>query len=135
MVIISLELTRVNPDRSTFSINVELTSTFFTLQRFGPSPSPNFKFMFFISEKGKESPLNLIIRILMLKIVYGMSRLTVIIRKQSNRKTTLLQWWSVFDFCFSRNLSNHYNLVKWVCFTCTITVSHAYRPLKVIILS
>ena len=24
-------------------INVELTSTFFTLQRFGPSPSPNFK--------------------------------------------------------------------------------------------
>ena len=26
-----------------FSINVELPSTFFTLQRFGPSPSPNFK--------------------------------------------------------------------------------------------
>ena len=25
------------------SINVELTSTFLTLQRFGPSPSPNFK--------------------------------------------------------------------------------------------
>ena len=43
MVIISLELTRVNPDRNIFSINVELTSTFFALQRFGPSPSPNFK--------------------------------------------------------------------------------------------
>ena len=43
MVIISLELTRVNPDRNIFSINVELTSTFFTQQRFGPSPSPNFK--------------------------------------------------------------------------------------------
>ena len=28
MVIISLELTRVNPDRNSFSINVELTSTF-----------------------------------------------------------------------------------------------------------
>ena len=42
-VIVSLELTRVNPDRNIFSINVELTSTFFTLQRFGPSPSPNFK--------------------------------------------------------------------------------------------
>ena len=28
MVIISLELTRVNPDRNIFSINVELTSTF-----------------------------------------------------------------------------------------------------------
>ena len=26
-------------------INVELTSTFFTLQRFGPSPSPNFKIL------------------------------------------------------------------------------------------
>ena len=31
---------RVNPDRNTFSINVELTSSF--IQRFGPSPSPNF---------------------------------------------------------------------------------------------
>ena len=31
------------PDRNIFSINVELTSTFFSLQRFGPSPSPNFK--------------------------------------------------------------------------------------------
>jgi len=43
MVIKSLELKRVNPDRNIFSINVdcELTSTFFTLQRFGPSPSPN----------------------------------------------------------------------------------------------
>ena len=28
MVILSLELTRVNPDRNIFSINVELTSTF-----------------------------------------------------------------------------------------------------------
>ena len=43
MVIISLELTRVNPDRNIFLINVELASTLFTLQRFGPSPSPNFK--------------------------------------------------------------------------------------------
>ena len=43
MVIISLELTRVNPDRNIFSINVELTSTFFTVLRFGPSPSLNFK--------------------------------------------------------------------------------------------
>ena len=39
----SQELTRVNPDRNIFSINVDLTSTFFTLQRFGLSPSPNFK--------------------------------------------------------------------------------------------
>ena len=29
--------------RNIFSINVKLTSTFFTLPRFGPSPSPNFK--------------------------------------------------------------------------------------------
>ena len=36
-------LRRVNPGRNIFSINVELTSTFFTLQRFGPSSSPNFK--------------------------------------------------------------------------------------------
>ena len=42
MVIISLELTRANPDRNIFLINVELTSTFFTLQRFGP----NFKSTF-----------------------------------------------------------------------------------------
>ena len=39
----SQELTRVNPDRNIFSINVELSSTLFTLQRFGPSPSPNLK--------------------------------------------------------------------------------------------
>ena len=45
MVIISLELTRVSPDRNIFSINVELTFTYFTLQRFGPSPSPNFKWI------------------------------------------------------------------------------------------
>jgi len=47
MVIISLELTRVNPDRNIFSINEELTFTFFTLKRFGPSPSLNFKSSFF----------------------------------------------------------------------------------------
>ena len=41
MVIISLELTRVNPDRNIFSINVELTSTFF----YSTSHSPNFKFI------------------------------------------------------------------------------------------
>ena len=39
----SQELSRVNPNRNIFSINVELTSTFFTLQRFGPSQSLNFK--------------------------------------------------------------------------------------------
>ena len=39
------KLTRVNPDRNMFSKNVELKSTFFTLQRFGPSPSPNFKYI------------------------------------------------------------------------------------------
>ena len=44
MVIISLELTRVNPDRNIFSINAELTSTFILYLQFGPSPSPNFKF-------------------------------------------------------------------------------------------
>ena len=43
MVIISLELTMVNPDRNIFLMNVELTSTFFTQQRVCPSPSPNFK--------------------------------------------------------------------------------------------
>ena len=39
-------MTRVNPDRNIFLINVGLTSTFFTLQRFGPSPSPNFRIVF-----------------------------------------------------------------------------------------
>ena len=38
------KLTRVNQDRNIFSINVELTSTFVTLQRFGPSSSQNFKY-------------------------------------------------------------------------------------------
>ena len=46
MVIISLELTKVNPDRNIFSINVEQTSTLFTLQRLGLSPSLNFKKVF-----------------------------------------------------------------------------------------
>ena len=32
------------PPKNTFSINVELTSTFFTLQRFGPSPSLNYNY-------------------------------------------------------------------------------------------
>jgi len=36
MVII--KLTRVNPDQNIFSTNVELISTFFTLQRFASSP-------------------------------------------------------------------------------------------------
>ena len=48
MVNISLELMKVNPDRNIFSINVKLTPTFFTLQRFGPSPSPNEKFYFLV---------------------------------------------------------------------------------------
>jgi len=58
MVIISLELTKVNPDRNIFSINVELTSTFFTLQRFGPSPSPS-ELCFFFKKLGnlKTEPL------------------------------------------------------------------------------
>ena len=43
----SQELTGVNPDRNIFSINEELTSTFFNLQRFGPSTSPNFEYVFF----------------------------------------------------------------------------------------
>ena len=34
MVIISLELTRVNPDRNIFSINVELTTTFLLYRGF-----------------------------------------------------------------------------------------------------
>ena len=63
MVIISLELTRVNQDRNIFSIYVELTSTFFfTLQRFGPSPSRNFKSILLLTSnkrmlrfKGKRS--------------------------------------------------------------------------------
>ena len=42
MVIISLELTKLNPDRNIFSINVELTSTFLTL--------PIFKFTIIILE-------------------------------------------------------------------------------------
>ena len=50
MVIISLELTRVNPERNIFSINVELTSTFFPLLRFGPSPLPNFKHRYIYSK-------------------------------------------------------------------------------------
>ena len=40
---ISITDEAVNPDRNIFSINVELTSTFFTLQRLGPSPSPSLK--------------------------------------------------------------------------------------------
>ena len=40
----SQELTRVNPARNIFSINVELKSNFFTLQRFGSSSQlPYFK--------------------------------------------------------------------------------------------
>ena len=39
----SQELTRVNPDRNIFSINCGTNIYFFTLQKFGPSPSPNFK--------------------------------------------------------------------------------------------
>ena len=42
MVIISLELTRVNPDRNIFN-KCGTNIYFFTLQRFGPSPSLNFK--------------------------------------------------------------------------------------------
>ena len=39
-----VRMTRVNPDRNIFSINVELTSTsFYSTARFGPSPSTNFK--------------------------------------------------------------------------------------------
>ena len=49
MVIILLKLTRVNPDRNIFSINVELTNIyFFTLKRFGPSPSPNVKYIYIV---------------------------------------------------------------------------------------
>ena len=52
IVAMSLELSRINPDRNIFSINVELTSTLFTLQRFGPSPTPNFKlFVLIYSER------------------------------------------------------------------------------------
>ena len=36
-------LENIKSDQNIFSINVELTSTFLTVQRFGPSPSPNFK--------------------------------------------------------------------------------------------
>ena len=40
----SQKLTRVNPDRNKFSITIIY---FFTLQRFGPSPSRNFKYFCF----------------------------------------------------------------------------------------
>ena len=46
MVIISLELTRVNPNRNIFSIIQEMLDLLFTLQRFGPSPSPNILNLF-----------------------------------------------------------------------------------------
>ncbi len=39
----SQELTRVNPDRNIFSIKCGTNIYFFTLQRSGPSQSPNFK--------------------------------------------------------------------------------------------
>ena len=54
IVIISLELTRVNPDQNMFLINVELTSTFYKLQRFGPSPSPNLKWLLLL--RGENGP-------------------------------------------------------------------------------
>ena len=44
MVIISLELTRVNLDRNIFLINCGTNIYFFPIQRFGPSPSPNFRY-------------------------------------------------------------------------------------------
>ena len=43
-------IVRVNPERNIFSINVELTSTFFPLLRFGPSPLPNFKHRYIYSK-------------------------------------------------------------------------------------
>ena len=43
MVIISLELTRVNLDRNVFSIKYGTTIYFFLLHRCSPSQSPNFK--------------------------------------------------------------------------------------------
>ena len=57
----------VNPDRNIFSINVELTSTVFALQRFGPSPSPNFmqmlnifsQFWFYLIKTGILTNINI----------------------------------------------------------------------------
>ena len=51
---ISLELTRVNPDRNIFSINVELKSISFTLHRFGLSPSPNYKSLITVITAGHD---------------------------------------------------------------------------------
>ena len=45
MVIISQELTRVNPDRNIFSIKCGTNIYFFPLQRFGPSPSSISKYL------------------------------------------------------------------------------------------
>ena len=46
----------MNPDQNIFSINVELTSTFYTLQRFGPSTSPNFKSLNNFEDRAGQSP-------------------------------------------------------------------------------
>ena len=52
------ELTRVNPDRNIFSINVKLTSTFLLYRGLVPSPSPNFKNIInfrFLGPKGQNN--------------------------------------------------------------------------------
>ena len=48
MVIIRLNWRGSTQNKIYFQKNVELTSAFFTLQRFGPSLSPNFKIIIFI---------------------------------------------------------------------------------------
>ena len=48
MVIISLELTRINQVRNIFSKNVEQKSTFLTPQKFGPLPTPNISYFLLI---------------------------------------------------------------------------------------
>ena len=55
---------------------------------------------------------------------------TVITRKQWNRKTTLMQYLSVFDGVTKQLvLPDTYKItffVKWVCLHCTIAVFHGH---------
>ena len=60
----------------------------------------------------------------------GKIHFTVRTRKQWNRKTTLYQYLSVFDVDVTKQQvlidTIVTNIVKWVCFHCTVAVSYAH---------
>jgi len=82
VVTISLELTTVSPDLNIFSKNLELTSTFFNLQSFGPSPLPNLK---------KETH-NIIIMVITTKRVRIVTKLEEVSNKYLQKQNSIPSW-------------------------------------------